>query len=366
MRTGLYLHIPFCHARCHYCDFATFTGREGQIDRYLAALAKEIGAFGPQSLETVFVGGGTPTVLEPTQWKVLFGDIERMLVEEGHEATVECNPESVTPEKLAAFRETGVNRLSFGLQATQDRLLKALNRVHDFARFETVFRQARAAGFDNLNVDLMYGLPGQTIEDWRDTLSCVLESGPEHISAYALSVEEDTVLDRTGVTADDDLQADMYEEAASVLESAGYVHYEISNFAKPGRECRHNLRYWRNQPTLGAGVSAAWFDGRVRRQNTDSLDDYLQAVEAGRSPVVEEAALAEPERVGEDLMLALRLKEGVAPAPQARLLYGSVLHRFRNLGFLTENNGHFRPTRQGWRLSNQLFQELLSPVAPSV
>jgi oxygen-independent coproporphyrinogen-3 oxidase len=210
----------------------------------------------------------------------------------------------------------------------------------------------------------MYGLPGQTLADWRETLARVLELQPEHVSAYALSVEDGTAFDRQGVSTDDDLQADMYEAAAEELEAAGYRHYEISNFARPGRECRHNLRYWRNQDCLGAGVSAAYYVDGVRRKNTASITDYIAAVESGRRPVVEEDRLSEPERVGEDLMLRLRLREGARPDRRARDLYGPVLDRYRALGFLTQDtsSGRLQPTRLGWRLSNQLFRELLTPA----
>jgi oxygen-independent coproporphyrinogen-3 oxidase len=362
--TGLYIHIPFCHAKCHYCDFAAYPGRAKEIPRYLAALAREIRTHHGKTLETLFVGGGTPSVLEPAQWKDLWGVVtETFLIKPGFEATVECNPESSSPEKLAALRELGINRLSFGLQASQDELLQRLGRLHDFARFRQVFHEARKAGFDNLNVDLMYGLPGQTLTHWQETLEKVFKLSPEHISAYALTVEEETVFARRRVETDDDLQADMYERAADLLTSAGYVHYEISNFARPGRECRHNLRYWRNLPCLGVGVSAAGYEDGVRRKNTEDIGGYIAAMEQGRSAVVEEERLSETERVGEDLMLSLRLKEGAEPAPLARELYGDVLERFRSLGFINQDPRSLRwiPTRMGWRLSNQLFSELLSP-----
>jgi oxygen-independent coproporphyrinogen-3 oxidase len=368
--TGLYLHIPFCRARCHYCDFATWTGREGEIARYLSALATELAGLARshpgRRLATLFVGGGTPTLLSPDQWRGLARVVHELFpFAPDHEATVECNPESATDDRLTAFRGTGVNRLSFGLQTTQPALLRALNRVHTVETFGEAFRRARVLGFDNINIDLMYGLPGQSREDWRATLSRVVDWGPEHVSAYALSVEEDTVLHRRGVAPDDDRQADMYEDAADVLTAAGYEHYEISNFARPGRAARHNLRYWLNQECLGAGVSAAWYaDGR-RRHNTDDLENYLSAVEAGRSPVTETVSLSPGERAGEDLMLGLRLSGGVAPTAAQREGYGGALRRHAADGLLrsTRTDGVERwvPTRRGWRLSNRMFQDFLVP-----
>ncbi|MBK6880015.1 MAG: coproporphyrinogen III oxidase family protein [Elusimicrobia bacterium] len=243
------------------------------------------------------------------------------------ESSLECNPETLTVEKLEALRRAGVNRLSLGLQTTEDPLLKALGRSHDLRTFHGAYRAARDVGFGNLNIDLMYGLPGQTRTGWMDTVKRVIDLAPEHVSAYALTVQEETYFHRSGVVPDDDLQADMYEEAADALIAAGFGHYEISNFAKPGRECRHNLRYWRNQDCLGAGVSAARYDGRTRRTNTDNLSVYLLAMEGGQTPVVEETALTEAERLGEDLMLGLRLAEGVAPSAAAARLYGASWRR---------------------------------------
>jgi oxygen-independent coproporphyrinogen-3 oxidase len=365
--TGLYVHVPFCHARCRYCDFATYTDRAADAERYLAALRREMGAHRGASLDTVFVGGGTPSALDPVQWGGLMAAVrEHFTLLPGAEVTVECNPESVTPDLLAAYRATGVNRLSLGLQASQDRLLRGLGRLHDFDRFLRAWADARAAGFDNLNLDLMYGLPGQTREDWRETLRRVLDLRPEHLSAYALKVEHGSAYGRQGLEVDDDLEADLYEEAVGLLAAAGYRHYEISNFALPGRECRHNLRYWHNASTIGVGLSAAGFDGRHRRVNAKAMDDYLAAVEGGRSPVAEESTLTPEERVGEDLMLALRLADGVRPDETARRLYGPVLDRFTALGFLTRHpDGRLTPTLKGWLLSNRLFQELLSPAVPA-
>lgn len=357
---GLYVHIPFCHAKCHYCDFAAYPGREREIPRYLAALTKEWAQYRGQALDTVFFGGGTPTALSPAQWDRLLASLrENFILAPGLEMTVECNPESTTPEKLAALRAGGVNRLSFGLQAAQDRLLKTLGRLHSFDRFVEVFHLARARGFDNINIDLMYGLPGQTMADWRDTLTRAADLAPEHVSAYALTVEEGTVFDRRGVGTDGDLQADMYEAAADAMAAAGYEHYEISNFAKPGRACRHNLRYWRNLPCLAVGVGAAGYWQGRRRKNTEDIQTYVNAIETGASSVIEDDVLDEAAKEGENLMLGLRLSEGVAPGPRARAMHGEVLQKFESLGFLTSDGSRYYPTRRGWLLSNQLFQEFV-------
>jgi oxygen-independent coproporphyrinogen III oxidase len=360
-RSGLYVHLPFCHVKCRFCAFAAFPGRLNDIPRYLATLASDLRRLPAVSLDTIYFGGGTPTVLDPADWDGLFGVLRERFTFLSPEISVECNPESTTPELLEAFKRLGVNRLSFGLQAFQDKHLAGLGRLHDAARFERSWRDARAAGFKNLNLDLMYGLPGQTFAEWEESLDRALRLAPEHLSAYALTVEEKTAFGHHGVETDDDLQADMYEALADRFEGAGYVHYEISNFAKPGRECRHNFKYWRNEECLGAGVSAAWYREGVRRKNTENLTAYMEAIEAGRSPVIEETCLPEPDQVGEDLMLGLRTKDGATLSERALDLYGDKLRRHAVDGLILMECGHVRPTRRGWLLSNRLFRDLLSP-----
>jgi oxygen-independent coproporphyrinogen III oxidase len=208
----------------------------------------------------------------------------------------------------------------------------------------------------------MYGLPGQTMAEWEESLDRVLALAPEHLSAYALTVEEKTSFGHHHIETDDDLQADMYELLAGKLEGAGYLHYEISSFARPGFECRHNLKYWRNEDCLGAGVSAAWFWGGVRRKNAENLTQYIEAMETGRSPVIEESRLPEGERVGEDLMLGLRTAEGAPLSERALDLYGAPLRRHALDGLILLECDHVRPTRRGWALSNRLFQDLLTPA----
>ena len=315
-----------------------------------------------QALDTFYVGGGTPSLLDPPQWKRVLADVRAHFdIAPAWEATLECNPDGVAAEKLMAWRESGMNRVSFGLQSDDPALLLSLGRTHSFDDFVQVFRAARACGFTNLNVDLMFGLPGQSLEGWLKTVDHVLDVGPEHLSLYALQVEESTYFHRSGVQADDDIQADMYEKAAEKLESAGYIHYEISNFAKPGFECRHNLRYWRNQECEGVGVSSAWYDGLARHTNTDDLTGYLESVESNGIPIRETVGLSPDQREGENLMLALRLKEGIQPTLQGKNLYGAALDRHVQKGLLSVDSGRYHPTRKGWRLSNQIFVDLLTP-----
>lgn len=324
---------------------------------------KERSALPPRRfLETFYVGGGTPSILEPLEWRALLAGVRDSFdTDQNWEATLECNPDSVTDEKLNAWQDSGMNRLSVGLQSDDPALLAILGRTHTYDDFVKVFRSARAKKFHNLNVDLMYGLPGQTLEGWTKTLRRVLETDPDHLSAYGLQIEETTYFHRSGVQADDDLQADMYEAAADMLESAGYIHYEISNFAKPGFECRHNLRYWRNQECLGVGVSSAWYDGAARHTNTDDLTQYMDSVETEGTPTSETVRLPPDQQEGENLMLGLRLKEGVLPTPAGQALFGPALDRHVEEGLLVREGARYRPTRTGWRLSNRIFVDLLVP-----
>jgi oxygen-independent coproporphyrinogen-3 oxidase len=243
MTVGLYIHIPFCQALCHYCDFVKFINRESQIDPYLNALAKEMCFYQGEILQTLYIGGGTPTVLRPEQIGRLLRSVHQSFDSSRlTEATVEANPESAEEDRLAAYLEGGINRLSLGLQSMENDLLNQLGRLHDREKFEQAFALSRRLGFKNINVDLMFGLPGQTIFHWEKTLQDVAALGPEHISTYALKIEHGTKLAHNQFVVDDDLQADMYLLASQTLTARGYIHYEISNFAKAGKESRHNLR----------------------------------------------------------------------------------------------------------------------------
>jgi oxygen-independent coproporphyrinogen-3 oxidase len=356
----LYIHIPFCRVKCRFCAFAAYPGRLADVPRYLEALRKDIASLTPVRLDTLYFGGGTPTLLSPADWRLLIKSIRDVFpIAEGPEVSVECNPDDASPELLSVLRDLGVNRLSVGLQSTQDHHLRTLGRLHDYARFERAWTDARAAGFTNLNIDLMYGLPGQTMDEWKETLDRALALGSEHLSAYALTVEEKTAFRFRNVEPDDDLQADMYETLSDRMEGAGFLHYEISNFAKPGFECRHNLKYWRNENCLGAGVSAAWFWDGVRRKNTENLTDYMEALEKNISPVLETVKLSEPEQVGESVMLGLRTRDGARLTGRAEAIYGDVLRRHAAQGLLKMTPDRVFPTRRGWLLSNRVFVDLL-------
>jgi oxygen-independent coproporphyrinogen-3 oxidase len=335
IQTALYIHIPFCRRRCSYCDFNTWAHRDELVHPYISALCSELSILHEQlpdwAPDTVYLGGGTPSLLPAD---LLSAVINAAQPGTAAEITLEANPGTLDRDTLASLRQMGVNRLSIGMQTSQARELTLLGREHDFDQVQTAVRWARGAGFDNLSLDLIFGLPMQEIASWESSLDAALSLRPEHLSLYALSVEPDTPLaesiQRGRLPAPDaDLAADMYDLARKRLADANYVHYEISNWAQPGHECRHNLTYWRNEPYVGAGAGAwgHWPQGpdAWRARNTPDPQDYLQQM-AGQRPRRRDPdapprspACAEEEHVGgqmsmaETMFMNLRLvQEGVS------------------------------------------------------
>lgn len=283
-KLGLYIHIPFCLKKCSYCGFLSFAGKEQMTDQYVSALIKEIEYYedrlaGQFQVDSVFIGGGTPTLLEPRHLERLLKGIEPWQAEEC-EVTMEGNPKTFDEEKLTAFRRAGVNRLSIGCQSLDDQMLKNIGRVHTKQDFLDSFGMARAAGFENINVDLMFALPGQSMEIWEESLKETIELGPEHISFYSLQIEEGTPFyeqykrDELLVPTDAE-ERRMHHRAIDMVKESGYIYYEISNCAKVGKECRHNLKYWNMDDYLGVGLGASSFIDQVRFKNTDDLDRYI-------------------------------------------------------------------------------------------
>ncbi|OVE77450.1 hypothetical protein BVX98_02845 [bacterium F11] len=359
MGIGLYIHIPFCQSRCGYCDFATYTYQEDHLDRYCKALSYEMNQVPSKVIDTLFLGGGTPTVLSVKQIESLFSNLRSHHKWDGlSEATVEANPESATEERLLAFQREGINRLSFGIQDSHDRLLKSMDRLHSWDQGREVFQKARSLNFNNINLDLIFGLPGQSLSDWDQTLIDVMGLGPEHISLYALKIESGTPFDKAGITVDQDLQADMYIRASEILTREGYDHYEISNFAKPGFACQHNLKYWKNEETMGLGLSAASFLDGERRTNPRGLWEYIEGMEPQGDLNPSLVRLSPEDREKEDVMLGLRLKEGV-PYHQIEKMCLPIFQSFidQKLAFIQDDRYVLNP--KGWLLSNQLFQFLI-------
>jgi oxygen-independent coproporphyrinogen-3 oxidase len=371
---GVYVHIPFCAGRCSYCDFATAAYDAPSAGRYLAALGQEFAASAPLSgetrVDTVYFGGGTPPALGATSLaRLLAATASRFGVAAEAEVTCEANPESLSPAVLDALTANAVGRLSLGFQSFDPEILGILCRRHGAEQAEDAYWRARRAGVENVSVDLMYGLPLQNLKRWQEDLDRVLTLKPEHVSIYALSLEAGTPLyrDREAyVFPGGDEQAAMYYEAVDALTAAGYGPYEISNFARPGRECRHNVKYWRDGEYVGFGPSAAshWKSGRYR--NPEGLEEYCAAAATGRWPL-SNAELSDPYReMRTAAVLGLRLTEGIDAAAfeertgiNPKVYYEKELAALVAAELLTVDGDNIRLTRRGLFLSDEVFASLI-------
>jgi len=315
MSLGIYLHIPFCKAKCLYCDFNSYANMDSMKERYVQALCKEIRGFHSScKVDSLYIGGGTPTTLSTKQLASIIHAVNQQFsLTEDCEITVECNPATIGKEGLKTLHGLGVNRLSIGLQSANDAELKSLGRIHTLSDFSDCFADARAAGFANLSLDLMHGLPGQTMEGWMHTLQTAVSFQPEHISCYGLKLEEGTPLYRQNpVLPDEDLAGDFYDACVSFLEEKGYRRYEISNFAKPERESRHNLKYWRCEDFAGFGAGAYSCMQGVRYSNVKDLNDYCERIEQNKDAVIERISLTLEDKMSEFCFLGLRTAEGIS------------------------------------------------------
>lgn len=370
---SLYIHIPFCSKKCIYCDFNSYDSCQQQVEPYIDCLLKEIEMYQRERTfryGTVFIGGGTPTVIEKKHLGRIMDRISPFIAEDA-EITIECNPGTTTKESLAYYRHIGINRLSIGLQAWQDKLLKSIGRIHSRKEFLETLGEAKNAGFSNINVDLMFALPGQSIEMWEETLAKVCSLGIPHVSCYSLKIEEGTPLWEyysKGLLEkiDDETDRNMYHRAIEVLEKSGLVQYEISNFAREGAECRHNLVYWHNREYLGVGAgSHSKLDGR-RFWNYKELDRYIGCVGAGHYPIEDGEGINREEDMWETVFLNLRLNEGLSvKAFEARYdvsfthRYGSKINKLAEQGLVELRDGFVRLTSKGRDLSNLVFIELM-------
>jgi putative oxygen-independent coproporphyrinogen III oxidase len=365
MTAGLYVHVPFCLTRCGYCDFNAYAGLGHLASRYVEALEAEADLWAEEwrgeRFGSVFLGGGTPTTVDhPDLARLLSRLREGFDVEPGAEATIEANPDTIDAANLAALREAGYTRLSMGAQSFDQQVLNALERVHGPASVRRAFAAARTAGHTNVNLDLIYGANGETLASWRRTLEETIALRPEHVSAYALTIEPATPLGRKVQSRlvpgpDPDLLADMFVLACELLGDAGYGHYEVSNWALRGFECRHNLGYWRKHPYLGLGAGAhSYRDGR-RWWNLRPPSEYLDAVEQGLHPLGGEERLTPWDERLEEVFLKLRILEGVPAISVA----SDVASRFLEQGLLRRLDGHLVPTERGMLLLNELVVALV-------
>ncbi len=376
-RLGIYVHIPFCKSKCGYCDFCSHTPREGEADRYLNALMLNIqdfsGAAEKYTVDTVFIGGGTPTLLSKKQMKELLGCIDSAFkLEKGAEITVEANPGTVDKRYLSSLVSLGVNRISFGLQSAHNNELSALGRIHTREEFLESFKAARAAGFKNINVDLMYGIPHQTNASFLETLTFVKSLSPEHISVYGLKIEEGTpFFEKRGSLPlpDEESEYAMYKDAHSSLTGAGYKHYEISNFARRGFESRHNLRYWQDELYLGFGVSAHSYFGGQRYAYTDDMEKYILEMEHPKdlSSILSECTDVDVfTQETEYVMLRLRLFDGLELEGYRREFgrdflskYGDRVKRYVDGGFMRLDSHSIAFTVKGMYVSNYILSDIL-------
>ncbi len=381
MGWGIYVHIPFCVRRCPYCDFNTYAGLDDLKQPYVEALTKEISKAGEKLgkpvARSVFFGGGTPTTLSGTQLCTILHEIrESFELPPDAEISSEANPGTVDSERFEELRDCGFNRLSLGVQSFDDAELRFLGRIHSAAEAIAAFEIARKAGFENINIDLMFGLPQQPVESWSNSIEKALALGPEHLSLYALTVEEGTPLWRWTQEGkvpppDEDRSAIMYERACEMLDEAGYRHYEISNWCrKDGTadfRCQHNLIYWRHERYLGFGAGAHSFDGKERWWNVGKVEQYIRTVERGGNPVESKEVLGQRTLMGEKMMLGLRLLEEGVPDEQFREEFGAgIMEAFRDetedligKGLLEWNRGRLRLTRRAWLISNQVFVQFV-------
>jgi oxygen-independent coproporphyrinogen-3 oxidase len=361
---GLYVHLPFCRSKCGYCDFASAPGTPGELDAYLGALAAESGRYDALagSFDTLYVGGGTPSLLSTEQLGRLCGVIETLTgpLESLRESTFEANPESLNGEKAALLKRSGVSRVSLGLQAAQDRLLKKLGRIALSGDFLAAFKALRAAGFDNINADLMCGLPGQSPEDLAESLDWLLALKPEHVSLYALEVHEGTPFWAAGVKEEPEAAAQMYEAASARLRRAGLEHYEISNFALPGRESLHNLNYWEQGEYLGLGTGAASYLDGERRANTASTPAYLEALLAGKPPPEQYRERLEGRaKTAERLMLGLRKTAGIEVPEDIFIEFDQEISRLLGAGLVERSGRRLRIREDRLYVSNAVFREFV-------
>lgn len=372
---GIYVHLPFCPYVCPYCDFAKWRFDEAASRRYLVALEAEIAAAPAFAAATAYFGGGTPNAYPPADVARLARLVrERFSLPAGAEFTVEANPDRGLCAGFAAYRAAGITRISFGVQSFDPADLHKLGRRHDAADVGAAVDAARTAGFDNISIDLMFGVPGQTVASWRRTLEAALATKPQHVSTYGLTIEAGTPYEKwfarePAAFAGEDQAADMYAAAIDVLEGAGFEHYEISNFALPGFRSRHNANYWENGDYLGFGVGAASYRGGVRRTATRDLTAYALAAAAGGPVPADEERLEGRARVGEAAMLALRTDRGVDVRAFAERygidfleMFAPVIAEMRSLGLLDADGGRVVLTRRGRFLANEVCAAFIEPA----
>ena len=371
---GIYIHIPFCKKKCDYCDFISFSNKDKKIEEYINAIIKEIEQQKIKSkITTIYIGGGTPSYIDSKLIKEIIAEIKKKNVDSNAEITIEVNPGTITKNKLEDYKEVGINRLSIGLQVTQNELLKQIGRIHDFEQFLETYKMARKLGFNNINIDLMLGLPNQRIKDLRESLEKIIELNPEHVSVYSLIVEEGTPISnkiKLGelTLPEEDLERNMYWYVKNTLELNGYRHYEISNFAKPGYESRHNMNCWNQKEYIGIGIAAHSYRDITRYSNTEDLSEYIKNVKNGhfeRNRIIHEIQ-KEDDTKREYMILGLRQINGISISKFKERFGENPIYTFRNeLKKLTEekliiiDDNNIKLSNKGLDFANIVWEEFI-------
>lgn len=373
---GLYIHIPFCVRKCLYCDFLSFDNAENVKEDYMEALYKEIkaakGDLSGRKIDTVFIGGGTPSTVSPRLLgKVLSVVTDELDLADDAEITTELNPGTVTEGSLSDYKAMGINRLSIGLQAYQNRILKTLGRIHTAEKFEETFALARKVGFKNINADIMFALPGQTMGDVKETLERLTELSPEHISAYSLIVEEGTPFKKMfdkGIykETDEALDREMYRYICEYLKGVGYGRYEISNFAKNGFESRHNSIYWRTYEYKGFGLGASSYFNGERFHNSSDMSKYLKHSDNPQIIKEDVELLSYEDKISEFMFMGLRMEKGVSKTEfknrfktEMKSVFFETIEKYKEMGLLEETEDTLRLTDRGIDVSNVIFADFL-------
>ena len=383
----IYIHIPFCIRKCFYCDFLSGPADKDTIDNYVKALLNEIEYHGRKygkqgenvSVSSIFFGGGTPSILEEVHIETIMKKLYDVFnIEETGEITIECNPGTASENKLRKYIELGINRLSIGLQSANDDELKNIGRIHTYKEFLDVYQMARKVGYENINIDLMSALPNQTLDSYRETLDKIIKLKPEHISAYSLILEEGTCLyerieklEGTGMDTglpDEETERNMYYETKRILEENGYYRYEISNYAKKGYECRHNIAYWKRENYLGIGIGAASLVDGIRMRNISDINEYIE-MEEEPSLCIETAeteVLTKEDKMAEFMFLGLRMIEGISVSEfeeefceDFNTIYGGITEKHIKDGLLVKNGENIRLTELGMDVSNMVMSSYI-------
>lgn len=368
---ALYIHIPFCKQKCLYCDFPSFANKENLMLDYSKALASDIESYSRRSIRTIFIGGGTPTYLTLEAWSNIKKAIDGLKKSEDLEFTVEGNPGTFTKEKLKFLKEMGVNRLSIGLQCWQNNILEKLGRIHTVQDFIKSYEMARNIGFENINVDLMFGLPDQNIEQWEETLDKVVELNPEHISCYSLIIEEGTPfcsMDQKGklILPEEEIERKMYRYGIKFLKSKGYTQYEISNFSKPGKECKHNLVYWNLQEYIGCGAGAHSYIDNLRYRKNEDIQKYIKNIRENKNLELDKHENSKEDNIEEFVFMGLRKISGISITEfNSRFgvdiynVYPNVIKKYVDNGMIIYKDDKLFLSKRGIEVSNSVMCDFI-------